>query len=74
MQQFWPADDQVPQLITYIDGVPMEPEHYTGDTKPYDFPPSYPVGLTELFAEPGQWFNCLSSEPLECSADTEFCR
>lgn len=74
LEHFWPTDHQVPRLITYIDGVPMEPEHNADDDKPYNFPPSYPVGLTELFARPGQWFSCLPAEPLDCSADADFCR
>lgn len=74
-ERFWPPLwEKRPLLITYVDGIPMEPEHATVDRHPFDYPVSYPVGVSELFARHGHWFACLESFHLDCEVDIDFAR
>lgn len=75
LDRFWPPlIEKRPLLITYVDGIPMEPEHATVDRHPFDYPVSYPVGVSELFARHGHWFACLENCHLDCEADINFAR
>lgn len=74
LRDIWPSEDLGVKLVTYIGGVPMEAEQSVENRKPYDVPPSYPVGVSELFGRKGHWFNCLASCTLDCTADLDFTR
>ncbi|KAI7885758.1 DUF1740-domain-containing protein [Lichtheimia hyalospora FSU 10163] len=74
-ERFWPPLwEKRPLLITYVDGIPMEPEHAIVDRHPFDYPVSYPVGVSELFARHGHWFACMESCHLDCESDINFAR
>ncbi|CAO3697494.1 unnamed protein product [Rhizopus microsporus] len=57
LDKFWPENsNKQPCLVWYVSGVPMEPEQIVTENDPFSIPPSYPVGLSELFAQPQHWF------------------
>ena len=73
MDGFWPGQ-QKPLLLTYIDGIPMDPERTTDDQKPYSYPVSYPVGISELFTRHDHWFSCVTNCHVDNELETEFTR
>ncbi|KAI9250894.1 NRDE-2, necessary for RNA interference-domain-containing protein [Phascolomyces articulosus] len=70
---FWPSERR-PLLLTYIDGIAMDPERTTNDSRPYDYPVSYPVGISELFARHDHWFSCVTNCHVENPLEAEFTR
>ncbi|KAI7849022.1 NRDE-2, necessary for RNA interference-domain-containing protein [Circinella umbellata] len=70
---FWPTQ-QRPLLLTYIDGIPMDPERTTDDQRPYDYPISYPVGVSELFTRHDHWFSCVTNCHVDNGLEIEFAR
>lgn len=75
-QKFWPKKPQKNQrLITWVDGIPMEPEKQAGVTDPFGIPScSFPIGVDELFANPRTWFSCSPQLRLESDTDIAFIR
>ncbi|KAG2181353.1 hypothetical protein INT43_008936 [Umbelopsis isabellina] len=75
-QKFWPKKPQKNQsLITYVDGIPMEPEKQAGVADPFGIPScSFPIGVDELFANPHTWFSCSPQLRLESDSDISFIR
>ncbi|KAI9489261.1 NRDE-2, necessary for RNA interference-domain-containing protein [Zychaea mexicana] len=74
---FWPSTKQQLRgslLLTYIDGIPMESERVTSDRQPYDYPVSYPVGTTELFARYDHWFSCVANCHVDNQLEADFTR
>ncbi|KAI9313832.1 NRDE-2, necessary for RNA interference-domain-containing protein [Dichotomocladium elegans] len=76
LPRFWPPlpVSEKSLHITYVDGIAMEPEHVVEDKNIFDYPSSYPVGDSELFARHGVWFACLESCHLDYEADAVFAR
>lgn len=76
LAHFWPQKDiaSMKHLVWYVEGVPMNPEQARTQNKPYFIPNSYPVGLSELFAKPGEWFKCSGKEFIHCDVDEQFAR
>ncbi|KAI9260144.1 NRDE-2, necessary for RNA interference-domain-containing protein [Sporodiniella umbellata] len=64
MQRFWPPPPPPPCLVWYVSQVPMEPEVVQVNKDPFFIPPSYPVGLPELFAQPHHWFSPTHHQPI----------
>jgi hypothetical protein len=75
-QKFWPNKPLRNQrLITYVGGIPMEPEKQAGIANPFGLPScSFPIGVDELFARPNTWFTCTPQLRLESDTDIPFAR
>ena len=73
LDSYWPSKQQ-PLRITYVDGIPMEPEHAVQDKQPFDYPVSYPVGTSELFARYDHWFSCVTSCHVDNDVEAKFTR
>lgn len=75
-QKFWPAKSHdTSRLLTYIDGIAMEPERQTGSPTPFGVPScSFPIGVDELFAKHDQWFSCAPQYRLDSQVDIPFVR
>ncbi|KAK4511241.1 uncharacterized protein ATC70_012455 [Mucor velutinosus] len=75
LNHFWPSKPSTTKhLVWYVAGVPMNPEETASEVNPYYIPSSYPVGLNELFAKPGNWFKCAGKEYIQCDVDEAFTR
>ncbi|KAG0944610.1 hypothetical protein G6F29_004478 [Rhizopus arrhizus] len=61
LDRFWPPQDHNRPLVWYVSGVPMEPEQAVAEQDPFSIPPSYPIGLSELFVQQGHWFKALKN-------------
>ncbi|KAI9286695.1 NRDE-2, necessary for RNA interference-domain-containing protein [Umbelopsis sp. AD052] len=75
-QKFWPpTSHDTSRLLTYIDGIAMEPERQTGSPTPFGVPScSFPIGVDELFAKHDQWFSCTPQYRLDSDVDINFVR
>jgi hypothetical protein len=75
-QKFWPPKSHdASRLLTYIDGIAMEPERQTGSPTPFGVPScSFPIGVDELFAKHDQWFSCTPQYRLDSQVDISFVR
>ncbi|KAH8548370.1 NRDE-2, necessary for RNA interference-domain-containing protein [Umbelopsis sp. PMI_123] len=75
-QKFWPLKShENSRLLTYIDGIAMEPERQTGLPTPFGVPScSFPIGVDELFAKHDQWFSCAAQFRLDSQVDISFVR
>ncbi|RCH97051.1 hypothetical protein CU098_008002, partial [Rhizopus stolonifer] len=71
MDHFWPPENSNKHqcLVWYISSVPMEPEQAVSENDPFFIPPSYPVGLPELFAQSGKWFKCSKNKYAKTDQD-----